>query len=63
MLAYISGITKRGNKGITNRDKEISNWRKRNYKSGQELQIGAENCDIYCTPLDKTDCKIYLRAE
>ena len=63
MLAYISGITKRGNKGITNWDKEISNWGKRNYKSGQELQIGAENCDIYCALLGKADCKIYLRAE
>ena len=57
MLAYILGITKRGNKGITKRDKisglQIGAWgitnrgnnefksRQRDIKSGQRLQIGA----------------------
>ena len=41
MLAYILGITKRINKGIANRGKKISD-RGRDSKSGQGLQIGAE---------------------
>ena len=42
MLAYILGIPKRSNKGITNRGKEMTN-RDRDYKSEQGLKIGTEH--------------------
>ena len=52
MLAYILGITKRGNKSITNRDRfqglqiearGITNRGSlRDFKSGEKVQIGAE---------------------
>ena len=43
MLAYILGITKRGNKGITNRG-SFRNFKsgQNDYKSGQGFQTGAK---------------------
>ena len=67
MLTYILGITKRGNKGITNWVKfeglqigarGITNWGKKDYKPRQKFQMG-EGITARC----RTILRIFTRKK